>query len=139
MRPISGTLLLMLGMVGSAAAYWWLGLLLFFVGEALGVVTDRAFITGLFIVGAVAGSIAGLFAGCTAVLGIRALAVHPPRALPVFLVTWGAWALLGALTSILLRDALSPQAAASLLGACHLVACGLYLATERMRIQRPIG
>ncbi|NNB94425.1 hypothetical protein HJC10_09325 [Corallococcus exiguus] len=138
MRPISGTLILTLGMMGSAAAYFWLGLFLFFAGQALGVVTDRGLTEGLFAVGALAGGIAGLFAGLTAVLGVRALAVHPPRALPVFLSTWGAWMLLGGLGSIFLRRALSPQAAASLLGVCHLVACALFLATQRWRIRRPI-
>ncbi|RKG70974.1 hypothetical protein D7V80_03365 [Corallococcus sp. CA054B] len=133
MRSTSGILVLTLGMVGSAVAYWWMGLILLFVGEALGVLTDRAFVEGLFAVGAIAGGTAGLLAGSTGLMGVRALAVRPQRALPVFLFIWGAWMLLGAMSSAFLRNALSPLAAASLLGVCHLAACGLYLVTERLR------
>ncbi|ADO69799.1 uncharacterized protein STAUR_1995 [Stigmatella aurantiaca DW4/3-1] len=133
MRPISGILILTLGMMGSIAVYWWMGLMLLFVGEALGVLTDRVLTGGLFAVGALAGGVAGLLAGSTALLGVRALAVRPPEKLPVFLGTWGAWMLLGALGSAFLRNALSPLAAASLLGVCHLIVCGLCLLTERLR------
>jgi hypothetical protein len=137
MRSISGILILTLGTIGSVVAFWWMGLILLFTGQALGVLTDRMPTSGLFVVGALAGSAAGLLAGSTALLGIRSLAIRPPKKLPVFLSTWGVWVLLGAVVSSFLRHALSPVAAAGLLGFCHLAVCVIYLSAERLGAPQP--
>jgi hypothetical protein len=128
-----GALILVAGTLGAALAYWWMWLLSFFVGQALGILTDRAFSKGLLAVGALAGGTSGVIAGSTALLGSHLLGIHLPKRGQVFWIIWAAWGAFGAIISCFSQEALSTPEAACLLGGCHLLVGGLLVGVERSR------
>ena len=78
-RPGPGALVLglTLALLGSLAAvgiYWGVWTVVFFGGQAVGLVTDAAPRMGLILVGAVAGLAGGLVAAATCALCLRVLA-----------------------------------------------------------------
>lgn len=119
MRRVLGLLLLTMGALGAVAAYWWVWVMGFFLGQALGIVKDHSPGLGLAFVGTLAGGASGLIAGSTAYSGMG-LALSP---LPknTFFLTWMAWMLLGAVLSAAFLKILSVVLVASLLAGCHLI------------------
>ncbi|MDC0710561.1 hypothetical protein POL68_18940 [Stigmatella sp. ncwal1] len=133
MHSTLGLLILAIGTLGSAVVYWWMWLLSFFAGQALGILTERALAKGLLAVGAFAGCTSGLVAGGTALLGSHLLGVRLPKKVQVFLTIWAAWGVFGAIISYFSHEALSAAEAACLLGGCHVLVGGILLGVERGR------
>ncbi|WP_434347938.1 hypothetical protein ACN6A1_09010 [Myxococcus virescens] len=122
----------LLGALAAAVIFWVAWTAAFFMGQALGVVSDAALASGLLVVGALAGTCGGVVAAVVTALCMKWVS---GRGSAVAWLMLAGWVVLGAVGSRLTGGGVGPLCG-GLVGFTLLVTAGAYIHDARKDLAR---